>query len=103
MDMLKINQYLLIEGEPKPIIKLKELTKDVAYKINSAEIVSTRFGDTIRLVIEGDKTVFLPQRSIQVLKQHVIELGNGKCSIVFTGEKDTGKGNPAALFKIINC
>uniref|UniRef100_A0A6P7HDH0 Uncharacterized protein LOC114347288 n=1 Tax=Diabrotica virgifera virgifera TaxID=50390 RepID=A0A6P7HDH0_DIAVI len=100
MDLEALNEFLLLEGQRKPIIKLKELQLNLPYQISSANVTASRFGECVVLELE-DKVVYLPPRSTEVLKNHTLELGNGRYSLVFIGEKDTNKGNPATLFKFV--
>ncbi|KAG5866542.1 hypothetical protein JTB14_028464 [Gonioctena quinquepunctata] len=85
---------------PKPVIKLKNLIVGKQYKINTAKLVSTKFGETVLLELEKN-VVFLPQRVTDEYKPHIANFSPDKYAVIFRETKDVGKPYPAASFEIV--
>ncbi|KAG5865827.1 hypothetical protein JTB14_031337 [Gonioctena quinquepunctata] len=103
MDLNALNSISLLETKvPKPVIKLKNLIVGEQYKIYTAKLVQTKFGESVLLELEKN-VVFLPQRVTDEYKPHIANFSPEKHAVIFRGTKDVGKPYSAASFVYINC
>ncbi|KAG5892291.1 hypothetical protein JTB14_020322 [Gonioctena quinquepunctata] len=84
----------------KQVIKLKNLIVGKQYEIHTAELVQTKFGETVLLELEKN-VVFLPQRETNEYKPQIAYFSPEKYAVIFRGTKDVEKPYPAASFGII--
>ncbi|KAG5865133.1 hypothetical protein JTB14_030206 [Gonioctena quinquepunctata] len=100
MDLKALNSISLLEKNiPKPVIKLQDLIVGDPQKIYSAKLVQTKFGETVLLELEKN-VVLLPQRVVAEYKPYVSLFSERKHAIIFRGNIDVGKPQPAASFEI---
>ncbi|KAG5862091.1 hypothetical protein JTB14_006727 [Gonioctena quinquepunctata] len=85
---------------PKPVIKLKNLIVGKQYKIHTAELVQTKFGEAVLLELKKH-VVFLPQRVTDEYKPQIANFSPEKYAVIFRGTEDVGKPYPAASFEIV--
>ncbi|KAG5872852.1 hypothetical protein JTB14_017533 [Gonioctena quinquepunctata] len=85
---------------PKPVIKLKNLIVGKEYKIHTAKLVQTKFGEAVLLEIE-ENVVFLPQRVTDEYKPQIANFPLEKYA--YSGEpKTSGKYILPHLLKSLN-
>ncbi|KAG5876823.1 hypothetical protein JTB14_014153 [Gonioctena quinquepunctata] len=101
MDLKALNSISLLESNiPKPVIKLKNLIVGKQYKIHTAKLVQTKFGEAVLLELE-ENVVFLPQRVTDEYKPQIANFSPDKYAAIFRGTKDVGKTYPASSFEIV--
>ncbi|KAJ8967128.1 hypothetical protein NQ317_019955 [Molorchus minor] len=98
MDLTKLNQVSVLET--KPLIKIFELPENIPQPILSADLMTTKYGETILIEFEEGKA-FLPKRVVPLMKNNLTEFTNSKYSLIFTGLKDVKKTSLATTFHFI--
>ncbi|KAG5870165.1 hypothetical protein JTB14_032457 [Gonioctena quinquepunctata] len=71
---------------PKPVIKLKNLIVGKQYKIHTAKLLQTKFGETVLLELE-EKVVFPSQRVTDEYKPHIANFSPAKYVVILRGPK----------------
>ncbi|KAJ8972419.1 hypothetical protein NQ317_011064 [Molorchus minor] len=98
MDPTKLNQASVLET--KPLIKISDLPENIPQPILSADLMTTKYGETILIEFEDSKA-FLPKRVVPLIKNNLTEFTNSKYSLIFTGLKDLKKTSLATTFHFI--
>lgn len=98
MDLNEVNAVSLLEA--KPITRIAELQLNTPHPIYGAEIINTKFGETILLELKDSKT-FLPNRMLPLLKNKLEDFRGGKYSLVFKGLKEVNKPSKGVQFEFI--
>ncbi|XP_050509174.1 uncharacterized protein LOC114338412 [Diabrotica virgifera virgifera] len=93
-------QYDVPQIDKKPVIKLKDLTRDTPFKINAAKVVKAKYGEAVILELE-ENVVFLPHRVTKDYVPYLQEFSTKRYSLVFRGLQDIGNIHPAAKFEIV--
>lgn len=90
--------------EQKPVLKIDKMTLNINYPIlNICFWTHSVFGRTA-IIETADNRIYLPKRYVEKLTEDDIKTINeapNKYGLVFTGQKNTGKGAQANLVKII--
>ncbi|KAJ8970752.1 hypothetical protein NQ317_011682 [Molorchus minor] len=89
MDLTKLNQVSVLET--KPLIKIFELPENIPQPILSADLMTTKYGETILIEFE----------EVPLMKNNLTEFTNSKYSLIFTGLKDVKKTSLATTFHFI--
>ena len=98
MDLEKLNQVSLLEN--KQVTKLGDLPQNIPQSIYGAEIIKTKYGETVLLELKKNK-IFLPKRVLPIIKDNLAQFTRGKYSIVYEGLKDVNKPSMGVLFKFV--
>lgn len=98
MDLENLNKVSLLET--KEVVKLTEFPLNVPQPIYKAQIIKTKFGETVLLELEEKKT-FLPKRVLPQMKDNLLQFTEGKYSVVYQGLKDVKKPSMGVLFQFI--
>ncbi|KAG5861840.1 hypothetical protein JTB14_002407 [Gonioctena quinquepunctata] len=97
---ININKFEIESNIPNPVIKLKNLIVGKQYKIHTAKLVPTKFGEAVLLELE-ETVVFLHQRVTDEYKPQIANFSPEKYAVIFRGTKDVGKIYPASYFEIV--
>lgn len=98
MDLQKLNEVSLLET--KAVVKLAELPVNIPQPIYGAQLIKTKFGETVLLEFE-EKKAFLPKRVVPLMKDNLTQFTDGKYSIVYEGLKDVKKPSMGVLFQFV--
>ncbi|KAJ8984290.1 hypothetical protein NQ317_009774 [Molorchus minor] len=98
MDLTKLNQVSVLET--KPLIKISNLPENIPQPILSADLITTKYGETILIEFQDSKA-FLPKRVVPLMKDNLTEFTDSKYSLIFTGLKDVKKPSLGTTFHFI--
>ncbi|KAJ8977824.1 hypothetical protein NQ317_011908 [Molorchus minor] len=82
MDLTKLNQVYVLKT--KPLIKISDLPENIPQPILSANLITTKYGETILIEFQDSKA-FLPKRVVPLMKDNLTEFTDSKYSLIFTG------------------
>lgn len=98
MNLQELNQISLLET--KPLIKVSDLPRNIPLPILSAKLVTTKFGETILIEFDDNKT-FLPKRVAPLMKDNLAQFTDYKYSLIFVGLKDVKKPSMGITFQFV--
>ena len=85
-DLQALKQMLNLSVE---YVKIRELEVDKPYTITSGSIVSTQYGPKVRLLLNAQYSLFLPDRYANMLSDEKLSiLIENKTRIVYKGTKE---------------
>ncbi|KAJ8916437.1 hypothetical protein NQ315_014650 [Exocentrus adspersus] len=99
MDLNQNNSVTNLHRK-KDTRKLRDLPVNIAIPILSMKIIKTQFGKAA-LAELPEKFVFLSKRALSVVEENIDNFKGGKYSIIYRGQVECNKPNPAASFDII--
>lgn len=79
--LLELNQL----GTIKPILKVKDMMRDIHYKVFGARRVNTKYGSRVVLQLEKNQ-LFLPARYEKLSEGAILDLNQNKYNIVNKGQ-----------------
>lgn len=95
-DLSDLNKLGACSGKEK--INLRKLTLNKEYRVLSAKLLKLKWPSV--LIELEDNVVFLPKRIAEAITpEHIALFKKQEYALVYTGEKDVGKANKAALVK----
>lgn len=72
-------------GSIKPTLKIKDMMRDMQYRILGARKVNTKFGNRVLLQLETHQ-LFLPARYEQLSEEAILDLNENKYNIINKGQ-----------------
>ncbi|CAH1135523.1 unnamed protein product [Ceutorhynchus assimilis] len=86
----------------KDCVKKEELEIGKTYRILNVTRMETKFGPSILVELEGEKSIFLPRR-YDLTEDEIKKINDGCSGLIYKGGKSVGKPSPAAIYEFTEC
>lgn len=87
------------KGYKYEYIKLSDLSVDEKYKANDFEIINTKFGNRVSVILNNKYKLILPDKYLDIISQYLYEMNDFEIFIIYKGKKNLNNGQTVHLME----
>lgn len=98
-DSISLITRLNKKGYKYEYIKLSDLKIDEKYKANSFEIINTKFGNKVSVILNNKFKLLLPNKYLDIISQHLYLMNETEIFIIYKGKTNLDNGKSVHLIE----